>query len=97
MSWIPSIRIIPSPMFSNAKKYYRTSHVRIYNKELTYARVENVLSQKDIVSGVINMKGHLFVCFEETRVRRIGVYLLIFNDNEGTWKCNLWYSETLPQ
>jgi hypothetical protein len=83
--------------FSNGKKYSRTSHVRIYNKGLKHSTVEDVFSQEDIVSGVINMKGHLLVCFEESRVKGIGVHPLIFDDIKGTWKCNLWYSETLPQ
>jgi hypothetical protein len=83
--------------FSNAKKYSRTSHVRIYNKGLKHSTVDDVFSQEDIVSGVINMKGHLLVCFEESRVKGIGVHPLIFDDVKGTWKCNLWYSETLPQ
>ena len=56
--------------FSNAKKYSRTSHVRIYNKGLKHSTVEDVFSQEDIVSGVINMKGHLLVCFEESRFKR---------------------------
>lgn len=83
--------------FSKAKKYSRTSHVRIYNKGLKYAMVEDVFSQEDVVSGVINKKGNILVCFEESRVKGICVYPLIFNDNRGSWKCNLWYSETLTQ
>ena len=55
--------------FSNAKKYSRTSHVRIYNKGLKHSTVEDVFSQEDIVSGVINMKGHLLVCFEESHCK----------------------------
>ncbi len=50
--------------FSNAKKYSRTSHVRIYNKALKHSKVQDVFSQEDIVSGVINMKGHSLVCFK---------------------------------
>ena len=83
--------------FSNAKKYSRTSHVRIYNKGLKHSMVEDVFSHADIVSGVINMKRHLLVCFEESHDKGIGVHPLIFIDIEGTWKCNLWHSETLPQ
>ena len=83
--------------FSKAKKYSRTSHVRIYNKGLKHSMVEDVFSQEDIVSGVINMKGHLLVYFEESQVIGIGVHPLIFNDIKGTWKCYLWYLETLPQ
>ena len=37
------------------------------------------------------------VCFEESRARGIGVHPLIFNDNKGSWKCNLWYSEMSTQ
>ena len=44
--------------FSKAKKYSRTSHVRIYNKGLKRSKVEDVFSQEDIVSGVVNTKGH---------------------------------------
>jgi hypothetical protein len=83
--------------FSKAKKYSRTSHVRIYNKGLKHSTVEDVFSQEDIVSGVINMKGHLLVCFEESRFKGISVHPLILDDIKGFWKCNLWYSETLPQ
>ena len=69
--------------FSKAKKYSRTSHVRIYNKGLKHSTVEDVFSQEDIVSGVINMKGHLLVCFEESRVKGIAVHPLIFDDIKG--------------
>lgn len=48
---------------SKAKKDSKTSHVRIYNKGLKHSTVENVFSQDDIVSGVINMIGHLLGCF----------------------------------
>ena len=71
--------------------------MRIYNRELKHSTVEHVFSQEDIVSGVITAKGHLLVCFEESHVKGIGDNPLLFNDNVGTWKCNLWYSETLPQ
>ena len=83
--------------FSKIKKYSRTSHVRIYNKGLKHSTVEDVFSQEDIVSGVISTKGHLLVCFEESRFKGIGVHPLILDDIKGFWKCNLWYSETLPQ
>ena len=68
--------------FSNAKKYSRTSHVRIYNKGLKHSTVEVVFSQEDIFSGVINMKGHLLVCFEESHVKGIGVHSIHFNNNK---------------
>ena len=42
--------------FSNAKKYSRTSHVRIYNKGQKHAKVEDVFSQEDIVSGELIRK-----------------------------------------
>jgi hypothetical protein len=38
--------------------------------------VEDVFSQEDIVSWVINLKGHLLVCFEESCVKGIGVHPL---------------------
>ena len=37
------------------------------------------------------------VCFEASQVKGIGVHPLIFHDIKGTWKRNLWNSETLPQ
>ena len=43
--------------FSKAKKYSRTSHVRIYNKGLKHSTVEGVFAQEDIFSGVIDKKG----------------------------------------
>ena len=46
---------------------------------------------------MIDKEGIPLVCFEESRVRGIGVHPLIFNDNKGSWKCNLWYSETRTQ
>ena len=52
--------------FSRAKKYSRTSHVRIYNRGVKYARIEDVFSQEDIVSGVIDKNGNLLVCFEKS-------------------------------
>jgi hypothetical protein len=68
----------------------------IYNKGLKHSTVEDVFSEEDIFSGVINKKGHLIPCFEESRIKGIRVHPLIFNDNMGIWKCNFWYSETLP-
>jgi len=70
--------------FSRAKKYSRTSHVRIYNKGMKYARVEVVFSQEDKVSGVIDKNGNLLVCFKKSRVKGVGVYPLIFNDTNGS-------------
>ena len=83
--------------FSRAKKYSRTSHVRIYNRGVKYARIEDVFSQEDIVSGVIDKNGNLLVCFEKSRIKGVGVHPLIFNDTKGNWTFNLWYSETMPQ
>jgi len=34
----------------------------------------DIISQEDLVSEVRNMKGHLFVCFEESCVRGTGVH-----------------------
>jgi len=59
--------------------------------------VEDVFSQEDIVSRVISTKGHLLVCCEESCFKGIGVHPLILDNIKGFWKCNLWYSETLPQ
>ena len=83
--------------FSRAKKYSRTSHVRIYSRGVKYACVEDVFSQEDIVSGVIDKNGNLLVCFEKSQVKGIGVHPLIFNDTNGSWTFNLWYTETMPQ
>jgi hypothetical protein len=58
--------------FSKAEKYSRTGHLRIYNKGLKHSTVEDVFSKDGIVSGVINSKGHLLVCFEKSRVKGIG-------------------------
>ena len=73
-----------SPFFK-AKKYSRTSHVRIYNKGLKHSEVEDVFSQEDNVSGVVNTKGHLLVCFAESCVKAISVHPIIINDIKGTW------------
>ncbi len=82
---------------AQTKKYARTSHVRIYKKGQRYAMVEDVFSHEDIVSGVISKAGNLLVCFEESCGKGIKVYPLIFSDEIGSWKFNLWYSETVPQ
>jgi hypothetical protein len=39
--------------FSSAKTYSKSSHVRIYNKGLKHSMVEDVVSPKDIVSGMV--------------------------------------------
>jgi len=62
-----------------------------------HSTVEDFFAQEDIVSGVIDKKRHPLVCFEESQARGIGVHPLIFNDNKGSWKCNLWYSEKSTQ
>ena len=59
------------------------------------ARIEDVFSQKDIVSRVIDKIGNLLVCFEKSRIKGVGVHTLIFNDTNGNWTFNLWYSETI--
>jgi hypothetical protein len=35
--------------------------------------------------------------FEESHGKGIKVHPLIFSDEIGSWKFNLWYSETVPQ
>ena len=74
--------------FSKTKKYSRTRHVQIYKKGLK----------------------HSMVCFRGDKYERtsLGMFWRImcqrnwclpphFNENKGTWKWNLGYSETLPQ
>ena len=82
---------------THTKKYARTSHVRIYKKGQKYSMVEDVFSHEDIVSGMISKAGNLLICFEESRGKGIKVHNLIFSDEVGSWKFNLWYSETVPQ
>jgi hypothetical protein len=64
--------------FSKAKKYSRTSHVRIYSRGVKYACVEDVFSQEDIVSGVIDKNGNLLVCFENHE-SKVLVFILSFS------------------
>ena len=64
---------------------------------MQYACVEDVFSQEDIVSGVIDKNGNLLVCFEKSRIKGVGIHSLIFNDINGNWTFNLWYSEIMPQ
>jgi hypothetical protein len=64
--------------FSKAKKYSRTSHVRIYSRGVKYACVEDVFSQEDIVSGVIDKNGNLLVCFENHE-SNVLVFILSFS------------------
>ena len=82
---------------TQTKKNDRTSRVRIYKKGQKYVAAEDVFSHEDIVSGVISKAGNLLVCFEESHGKGIKVYPLIFSDEIGSWKFNLWYSETVPQ
>ncbi len=37
------------------------------------------------------------IYFEESSGKGIKVHSLIFSDEIGSWKFNLWYSETVPQ
>ena len=62
-----------------------------------YAKVEDVFSHEDIVSGAISKVGNLLVCFEESQGKGINVYPLIFSDEIWICKFYLWYSETVPQ
>jgi hypothetical protein len=59
--------------------------------------VEGVFSHEDIVSRVISKAGNLLVCFEESRGKGLEVHPLIFSDEIGSRKFNLWYSEPVPQ
>ncbi len=82
---------------AQTKKYARMSHERMYKKGQRYVIAEDVFSHEDIVSGVISKEGNLLECFKESRDKGIKVDPLIFSDNIGSWKFNLWYSETVPQ
>jgi hypothetical protein len=82
--------------FSERKEYARTNHVRIYRKGVKYACIRDVFSLEDVVSGVIFDNGELFVCFEESREKGIILYSLNFHDQDGDWRCNLWYSDVNP-
>ena len=56
-----------------------------------------MFSHRKTVSGVIDTNGNLLVCFEKSQIKGVGIHPLIFNDTNGNWTFNFWYSETSPQ
>jgi hypothetical protein len=58
MSWISSIRTTPSPRQRNTPVLVMYG----FTTRAEASMVVDVFSQEDIVSGMINLLGHLLVC-----------------------------------
>ena len=75
-----------------SKVYARTNHVRVYAKGATCQEPSMILEQEVFVSGSINRRGDIFICFEERAGQGIKLIPVVFDDLNGKWCLNLWYA-----
>jgi hypothetical protein len=70
------------------EKYARTYNFKVYNPK---GDLSSILAN-DAVFGVIDKEGRMFVCVENSRGGKISLHPTVFDDAEGYWCYNLWYS-----
>jgi len=80
--------------FDNKAQYARTYSVKIY-KGTEYQNPQNILLRNNVVSGVIERTGKMFLCLEPSKDKgTIALHPVMFNhDDEGFWCYDLWYSK----
>ena len=74
----------------------RTNNVRVYSKLTSRAESSMILEQEVFVIGFINGTD-LMICFEESVGKGIKMIPVVFNDSDGKWCLNLWYTEVSMQ
>ena len=67
------------------------SWIRTYNLRI-YPSVEEILEQNNIVVGMIDQCGDLYMCMEYRRTDGIALHKVSFDDSSGYWCFDLWYS-----
>ena len=78
--------------FDKCKAYGRTNNVRIYARGRNCQDPSMILDQEIFVSGFVDDSDDLFVCFEEISGKGIKLFPVIFHDNIGEWRLNMWYA-----
>ena len=78
---------------SNRKKYARTQNFKVYRNS-QYPNPQTILEKNDIVIGVIDRHEKMMLCVEDAGGGGITLHPLAFDDDDGHWCYNLWYSKT---
>ena len=72
--------------------YTRTDKLRIY-KASNVRELSSTHLEKDVVmAGLVDSDGNLWLCAQKTRDQPFAIYQVEFDDNEGMWTYDLWYS-----
>ena len=71
---------------SSTNRWTRTYNLRIYPS------IEEILEQNNIVVGMIDQCGDLYMCVEYRRTDGIALHKVSFDDSSGYWCFDLWYS-----
>lgn len=79
--------------FSFNRQGDRTQNFKIYRRS-NKKHISSILEENDIVVGVVDSKSNLGVCVGESGTSKIMLHPLAFDDAQGHWCYNLWYSRT---
>jgi hypothetical protein len=71
---------------SSTDSYAKTYNLRIYPS------IDEILEQNNIVVGMIDQCGDLYMCMEYRRTDGIALHKVSFDDSSGYWCFDLWYS-----
>ena len=75
---------------SNNANWTRTYDLRVY-PGTTDIKPQIILENSQVVVGMIDGDGNLYVCVDEC-VLGIAMHPVAFDDKNGYWSLNLWYS-----
>ena len=86
--------------FSSDESGARTQAFKIYKLSKCSGQTDkskcsdptDILVQNDVVVGVIGSDGNMVLCFGRHDNSEITTYPVIFDDSEGHWCYNLWFS-----
>ena len=67
------------------------SWTRTYNLRI-YPSIDEILEQNNIVVGMIDQCGDLYMCVEYRRTDGIALHKVSFDDSSRYWCFDLWYS-----
>ena len=85
----------------NDESRSRTQNLKIYklsqcsgptHKSKCSSDTTEILVQNNIVVGVVDSEGNMVLCSVRSDNREITTYQVPFQDNEGHWCYNLWYT-----
>ena len=76
------------------EKYSRTDSVVIYKKSQDHPSLTSLFQSKNVLTGVIDRFNNMFLCVHQLEgdSKNIDLYPLVFDDQNGQWFYNLWYS-----